>query len=787
MNLGPNDPGDILILLAFAFNLVSGLAWLASARGRSEFDSLARRSWYALTAVVALASACLFYLFFSHNYAIKYVYQYSDSSLSFFYLLSAFWGGQEGTYLLWVLLNVLCGYVLIHRAGRLREWAMAVFALVNAFFLFILIQLSPFELLPFPAQEGAGLNPLLQDPWMVIHPPVIFIGYAMAAVPFALVMAALIRKDYSEWLRRAFPWVAVTAVMLAAGNIMGGYWAYKTLGWGGYWAWDPVENSSLVPWLVSLGLLHGLIVQRRNGGLQKSNILLTAFVFVLVIYGTFLTRSGVLADFSVHSFVNLGQNIYLIVFLAAMVTLSLTAFLVRARSVPLVPLNYSFWGREFMLVAATVLLFIFGMIVLFWSSLPVLTSVFTDQPRAADIGTYNDFALPMAIIYALLLGITPITNFSIHNMKSWPLKLTAMIAAATVLAFMLFDLALGAGLTFDILFVLVATTLGMFLLKKGTVRRLAVPLAAMLIAAVVCLVVGVTKPLYVMFFALAAFALASNLSDVIKLLPSRWRLAAGPLTHTGFGVLLIGVLASSAFSSNQKVVLPRGESGTAFGRNVVYEGMESEISEPNNELILQMIDNGDSTELTPQLYYSERLDGIMRRPHIESYLLYDLYFAPEQVKESDTPSGLKLTRGERAEVGPWSMAFVDFVMGAHGGDMAGDMKISARLIASREGQVDTLMPSVELVTGEQGRSDYIDYPDWLIWETDSIPVNISRIMADEGAVVLDLPGLYEAEPESRLVLDVSKKMLIGLVWLGSVLIVLGGVFSFIRRRSEAPA
>ncbi len=786
MSFGPNDPGDILIILAFAFNLVSGLAWLAGACGRSEFISLARRSWYSLTAVVLLASGYLFYLFFSHNFAIKYVYQYSDSSLPFFYLLSAFWGGQEGTYLLWALLNVLCGYIVIHRAGKLREWAMAVFALVNAFFLFILTQLSPFELLPFAAREGAGLNPLLQNPWMVAHPPVIFIGYAMAAVPFALVMAALIRNDFSEWLRRAFPWVAVTAVMLAAGNIMGGYWAYETLGWGGYWAWDPVENSSLVPWLVGLGLLHGLIVQRRNGALQKSNILLTALVFVLVIYGTFLTRSGVLADFSVHSFVNLGQNIYLIVFLIAMVALSLVLFLARVRSVPTSPLNYCFWGREFMLVGATALLFIFGMIVLFWSSLPVLTSAFTDQPRAADIGTYNDFALPMAIIYALLLGITPITNFSVYSVKNWPLKLVIVAASATILAFMLFDLVFGAGMPFDILFILVASAVGMFLLKKGALARLAASLAAMVAAVAVCLIVGVGKPLYVMFFALAAFALASNLTIVVELLPSRWRLVGGPLTHTGFGVLIIGILASSAFSTGQKLVLPQGGSGEAFGRTVIFRGMESDITEPNNALILEMVTNGDTTDLRPQLYYSQRLDGIMRRPHVESRLLYDLYFAPEQVQQSDDPRGLKLVRGQSAEAGPWSLTFDEFIMGAHG-DMSGDMQVSARVVASRDGLIDTLTPAVELTTDEHGRSDYVDHPDWLIWQADSIPVTITRILADERAVVLNLPGLYDPGPESRLAIDISKKMLVGLVWLGSVFIILGGVFGFIRRRSEAPA
>jgi cytochrome c-type biogenesis protein CcmF len=295
--MAPNLPGDLLIFLAFGFNIVAGVAYLLSARGRQSFDNLARTSYHLFTILIGLAVAYLFFLFFSHNYAIKYVYEYSERAQSNFYILSAFWGGQEGTYLLWLFFNALFGYIVIKRGGQYRDFGMAVLSLVNLFFLAILVKLSPFALLPVPAPDGLGLNPLLRDPWMVIHPPVIFLGYAMATVPFVIAMAALIQNDFSSWLRRAFPWAIITLLMLAAGNILGGFWAYKTLGWGGFWAWDPVENSSFIPWVISLALVHGLIIERRSGALRRVNLMLASFVLLRVVYGTFMNPSGVLADF----------------------------------------------------------------------------------------------------------------------------------------------------------------------------------------------------------------------------------------------------------------------------------------------------------------------------------------------------------------------------------------------------------------------------------------------------------------------------------------------------------
>ena len=434
-------------------NLVAGAAFLLTARGRRAARSLAVRSYYAFTLFTTLAVIYLFYLFFSDNFAFRYVYEYSESSQPFFYVLSAFWGGQEGTYLLWLFLSALGGFLILRRGGNYRDCGLAFYSLVNLFFLFLLIKASPFVRLDFVPPDGLGLNPLLRDPWMVIHPPVIFVGYALAGVPFALAMAALARNDYSEWARRAFPWVGATAFFLGAGNVLGGYWAYKTLGWGGYWSWDPVENSSLVPWMISLALLHGLIVERRSGALRKTNLLLAAFLFLLVVYGTFLTRSGVLSDFSVHSFTDLGINVNLIRFMAFFALLSITMLLARARSIRSTPLDYNYFGKEFTLLVSLVVLLIFGLVVLFWSSLPILSGWFSDQPRAPGIATYNSFAIPLAIIMAFLLAVAPQVKYTGFRLQGNLKKIAIILPISALVGFGFLFQVIGTSLVFAVMFI----------------------------------------------------------------------------------------------------------------------------------------------------------------------------------------------------------------------------------------------------------------------------------------------------------------------------------------------
>lgn len=777
--------GELLILAALALNVVSGVSFWQVGRGNRALESLARTSYNLFAVAAVLASALLYYLFFTHNYAFKYVYEYSQKSQSFFYVLSAFWGGQEGTYLLWLLLMALFGFIIIRRGGQYTGPAMAVYCLANLFFLLVMTKLSPFAYLPFYAPDGAGLNPLLQDPWMVVHPPIMFVGYALAAIPFVIAMAALIRNDYSGWLKLAFPWAALTAVMLGAGNILGGFWAYKTLGWGGYWGWDPVENSSFVPWMISLALLHGLIIERRTGALRRINLLMSAFLFLLVVYGTFLTRSGVLSDFSVHSFVDLGVNVYLVGFMALFFVLALGIFIWRAAKVPSEQLNYNPYGREFSLFAAMVLLFATGVVVLFWSSLPVITSILGIEPRAAEVATYNNFALPFAILFSLILMYSPFSTYAGAGARlaTRPILIGYLVGA--VLGFGLFFAVLGASVEFALLFTVVLGSVVMFILNPAGINRVVPALVALIVAAIASAIAGVTDYLHILFIATAAMGIASNVVILVPQIARNWRLTGGHIAHSGFTLMLIGILASSAFSTSQKLILPLNDSGEAFGRTITYLGMESDIMEPHNRLILSM-KAGDKTErLGPELYYSRRMDGLFKKPAIVRTFLADLYMAPEQILEAQASGGLSLTRETPKEVGGYTFTFLGFSVSDHSADMSKGLRATALIELVSAKHRDTIAPAVIQMIDDAGHNHLVDEPGIMRTHTgDTVLVTISGLQVDQGTIELDIPGLVESGSPERLVLDVSRKPLINLVWAGAILIIIGSSIVFFRRFSE---
>lgn len=774
-------PGDLLVILGFGFNVIFGILYFMIAKGNTSYENLAKKVYHMFTASMVLASAYLFYLFFSGNYAIAYVYNYSDRALPFFFKLSAFWAGQEGTYLMWALMNACFGYILIYRGGKYRNWSMVIFSAVNLFFLFLMVKLSPFEMLDFRPPDGGGLNPLLQDPWMVIHPPVIFVGYSMASIPFSLAMAALIINDYSDWVKKAFPWAAITAFMLAAGNILGGYWAYITLGWGGFWAWDPVENSSFIPWFISLALLHGLIIEKRTGALRKTNLLLASFTFILVVYGTFLTRSGVLADFSVHSFVDLGINQFLVGFLVLYLALTMALFLPRVKSIENVPLKYNLFNKEFVIFAGMCILFVFAVVVLFWTSLPITTNIFTDEPRAADLATYNDFALPFAIVFALFMIVAPLSNYKNFEIKNWPMKLIIIAIAAAAVGFGLFHFVLGADFLFGAMFTIFVTGILMYAMRPEFLKPLIPALAAFVITIIVAISLGVTKYLYLLFFASAAMVIVTNLFSIIRYIPSQWKTAGAQISHFGFGLMLIGILGSAAFTTNQKLVIDLDGSREAFGLNITYEGMQDHIEKPKNKLKLSLEEDGKVFEARPELYFSQKMNGIMRRPYLQRTLLYDLYFSPEQVVRSNSHNhdAFILKQGEPKKIDVFEFTFVDYEMGNEVVD--GMLEVKALIDVKHRDQVIRIEPGIKVSATDNSQT--VDMPA-SFGANDMIKISLDQILADQNAVAITLPDFLAQQQQEQLVLDIAKKPLINMVWAGTTLILIGAVIVFLRRKEE---
>lgn len=746
--------GFLMILTAFFATLFSAVNYFLviknegvkgkkakkASHNAADKIKLARIGFYIMAAVVTVASGYLFYLFLTHQFQVSYVYRYSSKDLPLGYLISSFWAGQEGSFLLWALLIAIMGVILVKTAKQFETHAMLIVNGVQAFFLLILMKANPFELLPQTPLDGAGLNPLLQNPWMVIHPPILFVGYAAITFPFAISFAALARREYNHFAAKALPWALFASLTLGAGIIIGGYWAYQVLGWGGYWGWDPVENSSLVPWLTSLALIHGLIIQKRKGALQKTNFFLAIISLALVLYATFLTRSGILADFSVHSFQDLGINLYLIAFMAAVLIAGLGIFLKRYREIPVQPVDYSAPNKENTILASLFVFAASAFLVFIGTSSPIITGMF-GNPSAATIDYYNRVHIPIAIAMGLLLGVAPILRWREEGIKT-------------------------------------------------LLKNLTLPLILTLVAAAIPIFFGMRNPVHIIFVAAAALALWSNLFTVIRYLKINWLHTSAPLSHVGVALMLLGIIISGTFEENHKVVLEKGVPGQVMNYEMVYNGM---ISSPDGKDVADIeVSKGQTAyEARPRFYYSASSQGMMREPDVRSGWTYDLYISPMErrdIAHNHDANSLVIKKGEKKQYGDYEIYFKGFDMGGH--SEAGVMRVGAELDITRGSDTYSVIPAV-LYAKEGNRSEPAVLPASSAYPNTEAKVLVRGINADQKVIELVFEGMGEesvaadSEPSEQILVEVSKKPFMNVLWLGTILIIAGTLIGIKRRMAPA--
>lgn len=401
------------IPLALFFTLLSTIFYLINLI-KNKKDSIARYFYYFSLFFISLSFLLLGYHFVSRDFRLSYVTAYSSSDLSFLYTISAIWAGQEGSFLLWAFISLLLGAILIKNLKDDENLGMFLYNLQLIGLLYLLLRQSPFLLLQEVPADGRGLNPLLLNPWMAIHPPFMFLGYAAYGVPFVFAILLLIKKSFENFYNIAYKWIIFSWVSMGIGIILGGFWAYETLGWGGYWGWDPVENASLVPWLLMTALIHGLILQRKYNTFYKSNYLLAVFSFIFVLYGTFLTRSGVLQDFSVHSFVDLGITGVLLIFMLSFLILSTCVFIIKFKNFPSSSVTDSLFSKRTFIIYGILILLFSSFFVTLGTSSPIITKIFT-QPSKVSNNFYINTHIPIAILLLIFLGTYPlIKNFKIN-------------------------------------------------------------------------------------------------------------------------------------------------------------------------------------------------------------------------------------------------------------------------------------------------------------------------------------------------------------------------------------
>ncbi|MBK9399560.1 MAG: cytochrome c biogenesis protein CcsA [Bacteroidetes bacterium] len=629
-HLGYGQLGNILIILSFTAALLSCFAYYFSFKRKNEITT----SWvtlgrmaFSVHAMSALGLIFLiYYLIHGHFFEYYYVWQHSSTILPFKYMWACLWEGQEGSFLVWTFWHVILSFVIILKAGKWEAPVMFTLMIIQAFLASMLLGLefdgikigsNPFILLrdhpdfanlPFiqmpdylsKIKDGRGLNPLLQNYWMVIHPPTLFLGFAATAIPFAYAIGGMLTGKVKEWVAPAMPWAFFGVMILGTGLLMGGAWAYESLSFGGFWAWDPVENASLVPWLTLVGAAHVMVIFKKNGTSLGSTIVLVVSSFLLILYSTFLTRSGILGDTSVHAFTDLGMRGQLVLYMLFFVVLSIVLVFINRKEIKGSSEDDHISSREFWMFMGMLILVISAVQISITTSIPVINKIFGTKmaPPADAIDFYNSWQIPIAVIIGLLLAISQFFKWK----QSDP---------------------------------------------KETIKKL-------VISFVVALIAAITLEIYydfdrvqqtlLLFTALWAFL--ANLDYLIRVVKGKTMHSGSSIAHMGIALILLGSLISNAektvisqnrlkvdlgkdFPNNENILLyqgdtlPMGEFYVTYkdkkkeGINIFYEVEYFKANHLNGKL-------EKSFSLFPKVQLNERM-GNVSEPSTKHYLNRDIY------------------------------------------------------------------------------------------------------------------------------------------------------------------
>lgn len=761
--------GNILLWLALIASLIAGLAYLKlmwspqkpgsssrKERGIQDRENLrqsARSFFYFSVAAIFFACATLMALILQHDFRLAYVAQYSSRRDPLIYVISSFWGGQEGTFLLWSLwLSLLC-LVLVWTAKDYEAPAFFFANLLRIGLLLILIAKSPFATLP-PENvppEGSGLNPLLQNPWMAIHPPTLFLGFSACTIPFAYTMAALWRKDWDNWVKQVFPWTALAFTVLGIGIMLGGYWAYGVLGWGGWWGWDPVENGSLFPWLGIVALMHGLVMQRMRNTWVRANLALGVIPLIMVLYESWITRGGALEEFSVHSFAKeAGLYSWLLILMGFFTLLSIGMLAWRWRQIPHredTPSYFSiptavYWGA-FLIVIFTALLWV-------GTSSPILTKIGAEvrqklpalswlPAKAGKVANsyYNYTATPIGILLALLIGSVPLMSWRRTDPRLF--------------------------------------------LKKALI-----PIAVALLAGGIAYFWKVQRVGPLLLLMSGAFALTSSLIFLLKSPQKIGRLGAY-VAHASVGLMLIGVVTADVYESQQRVPLIKDEPRSVFGYTVKYTGIHQPTPESKTALRLEVSDGKESFIASPRVYWSDYNQSYMYAPFIKKFPFFDLYISPAGPPQSTDDFNrqfVEMPVGSEQIINGIRFKFERFLAsGMDPNRPVPTVRVAALIKVIRKGREEILKPAMEINMQTNQPQYWGDKT-----EDGAVKIDLTKVNPDTHTAELAIGGLAFGDlpgpPREIVQVEITVKPMINLVWLGSVGIFLGGLLSFLRRRSE---
>ncbi len=590
--------GRFSLVLAF---LVSGYAFTFSILGgkldKRRLVASTESSMHAIFILLSIASGALIHALVNHNFAVKYVYSHTSRSLETFYTVSAFWAGQEGSLLFWVLMLAFFSSIVVfqnrHKNRDLMPYVVAVLSFTIMFFLFLMIfSTNPFATYPSTPADGHGLNPLLQNPGMTWHPPTLFLGYVGFTIPFAFSIGALVTGNLGNtWIKSTRRWTIFAWLMLSIGILLGMQWAYVELGWGGYWGWDPVENASFFPWLAGTAYLHSVMIQEKRGMLKTWNIVLVILTFFLCIFGTFLTRTDLVS--SVHTFgdSNLGPSF--MVFMIIIVAVSYGLMFSRLDDLKSKNELDSLLSREATFLLNNLALMSILVAVLIGTLFPAFSKMLTGNEISLRAPFFNRVNIPLALVLLLLMGVCPLIAWRKATLKNFERNFLRpfLISAALPLILYVFGVTHPVALvsyTFS-LFVTVAIVIEFV---RGTEAR------HNLVGEGYLLALG-------------------------KLIWKNKRRYGGYIVHLGMVMIFFGITASSAHNIEKEATLSKGESFSIRNYKITYENYD-EFETSNKLSMVAKVRLDKDGETVEELYPEKNLFKGEDQPVTEIALHWNL-------------------------------------------------------------------------------------------------------------------------------------------------------------------
>jgi cytochrome c-type biogenesis protein CcmF len=763
---------------------------------------MGRIAFYINSISILGVATLLFYVIYNHYFEYHYAWAYTSRSLPVYYIVSGFWNGQEGGFLLWTFWQAVLGNILIWRAKSWEKPVMTVVSLSQLVLATMLLGIdvfgqrigsSPFLLLRNAVEgpifsrtdylsfikDGQGMNPLLQNYWMVIHPPTLFLGLASVVVPFAYAIAGLWQKRYKEWVAPAISYALFAAMVLGTGVIMGSLWAYESLNFGGFWAWDPVENASIFPWLTMVGGLHVLIVYKNTGHSYFTATFLVLASFILVLYSSFLARSGILGETSVHAFTDLGMFWQLVAYIFIFLIISAYLLITRRKEMPISKKDEETYSREFWMFVGSIFLGLSCFHLILVTSIPVWNSIFGTKvaPPTDLVGHYNIIQASFAMVITLLTGFTQFLKYKKTDITRF------FITTLLYLGF------------------------------------------AVLITALVVYVTGLYKLHFVFMLVMlgSIYSVLVNGKVLADALKGKFKLAGSAVAHIGFALMLVGSLIAAgtrgvvskndkgsinitgfdkaAGDARENIMIYKNEPVKMGEYTVTYIG--DSTSEPNHyyKVDYKRFDaNGKLAEefvLRPNVQINPQM-GLTPSPDTKHYLLHDLYTHITALPVPKERPGADATHGEENDNKNYDAPV------AHEVSVGDTIRFREGYIVLRSLNKEAKVQNIPLTDSDIAIGAKMDVisngktfkaePVYMIKsknvfdfarkvEDAGLKLRLTKILPEKNKVEITV---YQ-QPENKkpwIVMRALDFPYINFLWTGTVLMIIGFLLSIFRRNKE---